>query len=88
MLKLGYTPNACCWVHRRGQAMGLLAMYVEFNCRTLSDTNKQISSERGTGTIRIYDGRGDGKPLETLDKLHRFSVHIMTVRQASISYID
>ena len=28
MLKLGYTPNACCWVHRRGQAMGVLAMCV------------------------------------------------------------
>ena len=30
MLKLGYTPNACCWVHKRGQAMGLLAMYASF----------------------------------------------------------
>ncbi|TFK88196.1 peptidyl-prolyl cis-trans isomerase [Polyporus arcularius HHB13444] len=61
MLKLGYTPNACCWVHKRGQAMGLLAI-----------------SERGTGVIRLYDGRGGDKPLETLDKLHRFPVHIMT----------
>ncbi|KAI0699305.1 hypothetical protein C8T65DRAFT_581357 [Cerioporus squamosus] len=61
MLKLGYTPNACCWVHKRGQAMGLLAI-----------------SERGTGVIRLYDGRGGDKPLETLDKLHRFPVHVMT----------
>ena len=30
MLKLGYTPNACCWVHKRGQAMGMLAMYASF----------------------------------------------------------
>jgi hypothetical protein len=28
MLTLGYKPLACCWVHRRGQAQGLLAMYV------------------------------------------------------------
>ena len=28
MLKLEYTPLACCWVHRRGQAQSLLAMYV------------------------------------------------------------
>lgn len=28
MIKLGYTPHACCWVHRRGQAQGLLAVYV------------------------------------------------------------
>ncbi|KAI0755044.1 peptidyl-prolyl cis-trans isomerase [Daedaleopsis nitida] len=61
MLKLGYMPHSCCWVHKRGQAMGVLAI-----------------SERGTGVIRLYDGRGDGKPLETLDKLHRFPVHIMT----------
>lgn len=27
MLKLDYTPLACCWVHRRGQAQSLLAMY-------------------------------------------------------------
>ncbi|KAI8994143.1 hypothetical protein BD414DRAFT_274653 [Trametes punicea] len=60
MLKLGYTPNACCWVHRRGQALGVLAV-----------------SERNTGIIRLYDGRGDGKPLETIEKLHRFPVHVM-----------
>ncbi|KAI0769008.1 peptidyl-prolyl cis-trans isomerase [Trametes elegans] len=61
MLKLDYIPNACCWVHKRGQALGVLAV-----------------SERKTGTIRLYDGRGDGKPLETIAKLHRFPVHIMT----------
>ncbi|PIL22477.1 hypothetical protein GSI_15165 [Ganoderma sinense ZZ0214-1] len=60
ILKLGYTPNACCWVHKRGQALGLLAI-----------------SERGTSIIRLYDGRGDGKPLETIEKLHRFPVHLM-----------
>lgn len=26
MIKLGFTPHACCWVHRRGQAQGLLAV--------------------------------------------------------------
>ncbi|EMD39875.1 hypothetical protein CERSUDRAFT_112125 [Gelatoporia subvermispora B] len=61
MIKLGYTPHACCWVHRRGQAQGLLAV-----------------SEKNTGTIRLYDGRGNDQPLETIDKLHRFPVHIMT----------
>ncbi|KAK7677765.1 hypothetical protein QCA50_019317 [Cerrena zonata] len=60
MLTLGYKPNACCWVHRRGQAQGLLAI-----------------SEQGSGVIRIYDGR-DGTLLETIDKLHRNPVHIMS----------
>jgi peptidylprolyl isomerase domain and WD repeat-containing protein 1 len=31
MLKLPYTPLACCWVHKRGQAQGLLAMYVPWS---------------------------------------------------------
>ncbi|EIW81070.1 hypothetical protein CONPUDRAFT_165295 [Coniophora puteana RWD-64-598 SS2] len=61
ILKLGYTPLACCWVHRRGQAQGLLAI-----------------SEQGTGIIRIYDGRGDDKPIMVVDKLHRSPVHVMT----------
>ncbi|KAI9465600.1 hypothetical protein BJY52DRAFT_1245051 [Lactarius psammicola] len=61
MIKLGFTPKACCWVHRRGQAQGILAV-----------------SEQNSGTIRLYDGRGDGKPLETLEKLHRFPIHLMT----------
>lgn len=28
IIKLGYTPHACCWVHRRGQAQALLAVFV------------------------------------------------------------
>ncbi|KAH8104727.1 hypothetical protein BXZ70DRAFT_611890 [Cristinia sonorae] len=61
MLKLPYVPNACCWVHRRGQAQGLLAI-----------------SDKSSGVIRLYDGRGNGEPLETIEKLHRFPVHVMT----------
>lgn len=26
MIKLGYMPRACCWVHGRGQAQGILAV--------------------------------------------------------------
>lgn len=26
IIKLGYVPHACCWVHKRGQAQGLLAV--------------------------------------------------------------
>ncbi|KAL4069951.1 hypothetical protein V8B97DRAFT_2104546 [Scleroderma yunnanense] len=60
MFKLEYVPLACCYVHRRGQAQGLLAI-----------------SEQGSGVIRIYDARGDGNPLLTVDKLHRYPVHLM-----------
>ncbi|KAG5636191.1 hypothetical protein H0H81_008897 [Sphagnurus paluster] len=35
-------------------------------------------SDSKTGTIRIYDGRGNDKPMETIETLHRFPVHIMT----------
>ena len=36
-------------------------------------------SDVNSSAIRIYDGRGDGKPLHTLDKIHRAPVHVMTV---------
>ncbi|KAJ7044161.1 hypothetical protein C8F04DRAFT_691246 [Mycena alexandri] len=61
IIKLGYTPHSCCWVHRRGQAQGLLAV-----------------SDVATGMIRLYDGRGGDTPLEKIENLHRFPVHVMT----------
>jgi peptidylprolyl isomerase domain and WD repeat-containing protein 1 len=38
------------------------------------------SSDQASGVIRIYDARGDGTPVETVDKVHRSPVHLMTVR--------
>ncbi|KAJ9091648.1 hypothetical protein QFC19_009018 [Naganishia cerealis] len=35
-------------------------------------------SDGRTLLAMIYDGRGDGKPLHTIEKLHRDSVHLMT----------
>lgn len=31
IIKLGFKPFTCCWVHRRNQAQGLLAMCVKFS---------------------------------------------------------
>lgn len=39
-------------------------------------------SDVNSPTIRIYDGRGDGKPLYELTKLHRAPVHLMAVSRA------
>ncbi|KAF8195425.1 hypothetical protein BJ912DRAFT_956939 [Pholiota molesta] len=61
-IKLGFKPHSCCWVHKRGQAQGLLAVY----------------ADASSGVIRLYDGRGGDQPLETIDSIHRFPVHIMT----------
>ncbi|KAK1229891.1 Peptidyl-prolyl cis-trans isomerase cyp15 [Marasmius sp. AFHP31] len=61
IIKLGFTPHACCWVHGRGQAQGILAV-----------------SDSASGTIRLYDGRGTDSPLEVIESLHRFPVHLMT----------
>jgi hypothetical protein len=36
-------------------------------------------SDSTSGTVRLYDGRGGDQPLETVDKVHRFPVHTMTV---------
>ncbi|KXN88078.1 Peptidyl-prolyl cis-trans isomerase cyp15 [Leucoagaricus sp. SymC.cos] len=60
IIKLGYVPHACCWVHRKGLAQGLLAV-----------------SDSTTGTIHFYDGRGGDTPLDTVETLHRFPVHLM-----------
>ncbi|KAG8701653.1 hypothetical protein FRC09_005212 [Ceratobasidium sp. 395] len=35
-------------------------------------------SDEKSSTIRIYDGRGDGTPLQTIPNLHRSPVHLMT----------
>lgn len=81
MIKLGFIPHACCWVHRRGRAQALLAVYVyplNFNLLSIYLTILK-RSEQTTGVIRIYDGRGDDKPLLTIDKVHRAPVHVMTV---------
>lgn len=36
-------------------------------------------SDQDSSMIRIYDARGDGTPLAEVDKIHRDSVHVMTV---------
>lgn len=41
-------------------------------------------SDIASPTIRIYDGRGDGKPLYELTKLHRAPVHLMVVSEPPI----
>ncbi|KAM0748186.1 hypothetical protein T439DRAFT_75986 [Meredithblackwellia eburnea MCA 4105] len=38
-------------------------------------------SDFDSAAIRIYDGRGDGTPLHTLDKLHRASVHLIAYNE-------
>lgn len=80
MIKLNFVPHACCWVHGRGQAQALLAvcvkcLYFPFYIY-LPFTHR---SDSASGQIRVYDGRGDDKPLFVVDKVHRAPVHIMTV---------
>lgn len=47
--------------------------------RVLISLTLGCSSEQNTGVIRIYDGRGDDKPLVSIEKLHRSPVHLMAV---------
>ena len=49
-------------------------------CFVIVRCSRHVSSEQNSGAIRLYDGRGDGNPLETVEKLHRFPIHLMTVR--------
>ncbi|KAF9533146.1 hypothetical protein CPB83DRAFT_845916 [Crepidotus variabilis] len=61
IIKLGFKPATCCWVHNRGRPQGLLAV-----------------SDATSGVIRLYDGRGGDQPLETVEGVHRFPVHVMS----------
>ena len=81
IIKLGFKPHSCCWVHKRGQAQGLLAVYVT-SCYLPPFTDRwfALSADASSGVIRLYDGRGGDQLLETIDNIHRFPVHIMTVR--------
>lgn len=38
-----------------------------------------LRSDFESSAIRVYDGRGDGTPLYTIDKLHKASVHLISV---------
>lgn len=44
MIKLGYTPRACCWVHKRGRADSMLAIAEEGSPRI------HLYDGRGDGT--------------------------------------
>ncbi|OBZ72282.1 Peptidyl-prolyl cis-trans isomerase cyp15 [Grifola frondosa] len=44
----------------------------------LLSRHDQYDQIGGTGTIHLYKGCSDGNPLETINSLHRFPVHIMT----------
>ncbi|KAJ3503858.1 hypothetical protein NMY22_g18105 [Coprinellus aureogranulatus] len=35
-------------------------------------------SDAASGVIRLYDARGSGTPLQVVDSVHRFPVHVMT----------
>ncbi|PWN52988.1 peptidyl-prolyl cis-trans isomerase cyp15 [Violaceomyces palustris] len=64
MFKLGYTPRACCWIHKRGRADTILAI-----------------SEEGSKAIRLYDGRGDGEPVSTIETVHKQPCHLITYNE-------
>jgi peptidylprolyl isomerase domain and WD repeat-containing protein 1 len=45
-------------------------------------------SDMDSQSIRIYDGRGEGKPLYELDKLHRAPVHLMAVSLRQLEVVN
>lgn len=80
IIKLGFVPHTCCWVHRKGLAQGLLAVLVYFtNLMLPINVHALHSSDSVSGTIRFYDGRGGDTPLDSVETLHRFPVHLMAV---------
>lgn len=69
ILNLGQdiTPRALAWVHRRGGRV---------------DAVLAVAAE-GSNVIRLYDGRGDGKPTAEIDSVHRAPVHLLSYNEPS-----
>ena len=38
-------------------------------------------AEEGTPAIRLYDGKGDGEPLATIDRIHKQPCHVLTYNE-------
>lgn len=85
IIKLGFKPHSCCWVHKKGQAQGLLAVYVPYPYFSYPGYSVVFSADATSGVIRLYDGRGNDQPLETIDSVHRFPVHAMAVCTVTFS---
>lgn len=65
ILKVGYTPRALAWVHRRGGRVdAVLAV-----------------AEEGSNIVRLYDGRGDGTPTAEIGSVHRSPVHLLSYNE-------
>ncbi|TEB40067.1 peptidyl-prolyl cis-trans isomerase [Coprinellus micaceus] len=47
-------------------------------CCWVHKSGEAQSSDAASGVIRLYDGRGHGTPLQVVDSVHRFPVHVMT----------
>lgn len=48
MIKLGFVPHACCWVHKKGKAQALLAVYVLHNCAHMGRGIDNITGRKAT----------------------------------------
>ena len=48
MIKLGFVPHACCWVHKKGKAQALLAVYVLHNRTHTGSGTDTITGRKAT----------------------------------------
>ena len=64
MVKVGFEVGAACFVYKKGDAKGLLA---------LGDKNE-------AGRIVVVDVRGTADPVCTVERIHHAPVHIIRVR--------
>ncbi|CAG8473316.1 2335_t:CDS:10 [Acaulospora colombiana] len=64
-----------------GMVNTLLASNLPFIQHSLNNHLELSSSDHDSGNIYIYDGRGDGKPLHTISKMHSDPVHLMAYNE-------
>jgi peptidylprolyl isomerase domain and WD repeat-containing protein 1 len=92
MIKFEFTPRSVCWIHQKGQAQALIAVYVtcSYSALHFCDANSRFylssRTDKDSSDIHIFDGRGDGKAIHTISKLHSHPVHLMTVSDVERLY--
>ncbi|KAJ8523183.1 hypothetical protein ONZ45_g325 [Pleurotus djamor] len=80
MIKLGFTPRSCCWVHRRGQAQALLAV---------SDSQSgviKIYDGRGTDTPLMTAETLHRFPVSVLTYSDRYDIVVSADEQGFVEY--
>lgn len=70
IIKLDFTPSYSEWTHSSGDAISILAMWVEWLFEILLFARFLSRADKDSNQICLYDGKGESVPLQVYDSLH------------------